>query len=326
MTPRSAARTLLMACALLAGCGGGGSNGSPAAPSTPAPSPTPTSTPGATYPLVAAVGDIVCGPETQPSDVTCKQMETVELVIQQSPAAVLALGDLQYELGTYEQFANHYDRSWGRVKPITRPGLGNHEYAASAEAKGYFDYFNGIASTSGVAGQRGEGWYSFNLGGWHIIMLNSNCSRIGGCGANTAQERWLKADLAANAATCTLAFWHHPRFSSGPDGSAADMQTIWQDVYTAGVDVVLSGHDHAYERFGPMNATGGADPRGIRQFVVGTGGRSLYPFGTILPNSEVRSSNTFGILTMRLRPTGYDWEFVPIVGHTFRDSGSGECR
>lgn len=295
---------------------------------TPSPSPTPTTAASTDPdPLIAAAGDIACGSASVAGAANCKQMETSELLIEARPSAILALGDDQYETGAYQDFLRYYDVSWGRLKPITRPAPGNHEYETSG-ASGYFDYFAGIGrSTSEVTGARGEGWYSFNVGTWHLISLNSNCSFVGGCGATSRQLAWLRADLQANrAATCTLAYWHHPRFSTGKSRSDTTYQPIWEALFEAGADVVLVGHDHGYERFAPMNAAGQVDrARGIREFVVGTGGHSFQPFGATLANSEVRNNETFGVIKMRLRAGSYEWVFQPIPGGTFTDSGSDTC-
>jgi hypothetical protein len=196
---------------------------------------------------------------------------------------------------------------------------GNHDYH-TARASGYFRYFGA------AAGNPAKGYYSFDLGEWHLIALNSNCSDVGGCERGSAQVRWLRADLAAHAsARCTLAYWHHPLFSSGVHGSNATYTAFWNELYAAGADVVLVGHDHDYERFAPQTPTGVLDTRrGIRQFVVGTGGRGLRRFKTIRSWSEVRDSTTFGVLRLALRPAGYAWRFVPAVG-SFTDSGTGGC-
>ncbi|HET7056498.1 MAG TPA: hypothetical protein VFI12_08545, partial [Thermomicrobiales bacterium] len=171
-----------------------------------------------------------------------------------------------------------------------------------------------------------HGYYSYDVGTWHIVVLNSNCSQAGGCGVGSAQEKWLRADLAAHTNTCSVAYMHHPRFSSGQIGSFPTMQPLWQAFYDNGGDLVLAGHDHNYERFAPQTPGGQADSNwGIREFVVGTGGRNTSALGTIKANSEVRNTNTFGILKLVLRPTGYDWQFIPISGSTFTDSGSGNC-
>jgi Calcineurin-like phosphoesterase len=235
------------------------------------------------------------------------------------PGTVFVAGDVAYEAGTDAQFTDCYHPSWGRHKARTRPAAGNHEYGTPG-ASGYFKYFGA------AAGDPQKGYYSYDLGAWHIIVINSNCARVGGCKAGSPQEQWLRADLAAHPATCLLAYWHHPLFSSGQHGNFVSMQPIWQALYEAGADVVVSGHDHDYERFAPQDPTGAADPvRGIRQFVVGTGGKNHYGFSTIMPNSEVHNSDTFGVLKLTLHATSYDWQFIPVAGKTFTDAGSGVC-
>jgi hypothetical protein len=231
---------------------------------------------------------------------------------------VLALGDLQYEDGSYRNFVDSYDPAWGRVKPITAPVPGNHEYMTSG-AKGYYRYFGARA------GDPAKGYYSFDLAGWHLIALNSNCSRVGGCGEGSAQEQWLRADLAASSATCTLAYWHHPRFSSGYHGSNSTYTPFWQALYEADADVVLVGHDHDYERFAPQTALGVLDrARGIREFVVGTGGKGLRAFSGVRANSEARDASSMGVLEVTLGRGSYAWRFRPAVG-SFTDSGSANC-
>jgi hypothetical protein len=196
--------------------------------------------------------------------------------------------------------------------------VGNHEYH-TAGASGYFSYFGA------AAGDPTKGYYSYDIGTWHIIALNSNCSRVGGCGVGSPQEQWLKADLAAHPNMCTLAYWHHPRFSSGDHGSNTSYDAFWKAIYAAGVEIVLNGHDHSYERFAPQNPSGAADPNGIQEFVVGTGGKNHYAFGTIKANSVVRNSDTYGVLKLTLHPTSYDWQFVPEAGKTFTDTGTRNC-
>ena len=233
---------------------------------------------------------------------------------------ILALGDLAYESGTAEQFAACYDLSWGRHRSRTWPVPGNHEYETAGAAP-YFAYFGAAAGTPG------EGWYSFDLGAWHLIALNSNCDEIGGCDLDSPQADWLRADLAANNAECTLAYWHHPRWSSGDEhGSDPRTDALWQILFTAGADLVLTGHDHIYERFVPMDANGAASPTGMTEFVVGTGGRSTYGFGAILPTSATHDNATYGVLQLTLHPDAYDWEFVSATGTRFADSGSADCR
>lgn len=262
--------------------------------------------------VLIAAGDIAgCGIE--------KDAETA-LLLDNLPGTVAALGDNVYEDGTAQEYNNCYTPTWGRHKTRTRPTPGNHEYHA-ANATPYFTYFGS------AAGEAGKGYYSYNLGAWHIIVLNSNCDDMGGCTRSSAQGQWLLADLAANPATCTLAYWHHPRFNSGAlHGNDSHYQDFWQILYDSGADVVLNGHEHLYERFAAQQANGTADPaRGLRQFTVGTGGGALSTFGTIRPNSEVRNNNTFGVLKLTLYPTRYDWQFMPISGQPFTDSGSAPC-
>jgi acid phosphatase type 7 len=281
--------------------------------------------PAMANPVVAAAGDIACEPlqwraSAESSDrQNCQMAATAALIQDLNPTAVLALGDLQYDRGEFANFQLSYAPTWGLFKAITRPAVGNHEYG-TFNAAGYFRYFGA------AAGDPRKGYYSFDLGNWHIIALNSNCGEIGGCRTGSPQERWLVADLAAHPTTCTLAYWHHPRFSSGPHGNSADPHPFWQALYAAGVDVVLNAHDHTYERFAPQTPDGQADPdRGIRQFVVGTGGRSLYPFETVRANSQVRNDQTYGVLALTLEPDGYEWAFVPVAGKTFTDSGRDRC-
>jgi acid phosphatase type 7 len=270
-------------------------------------------------PVVAAAGDIACNSST-PTATTCRHRYTSDILTAQTFNAVLALGDNQYESGALADFRTYYHPTWGRLKGITHPVPGNHEYV-TRQASGYFGYFGS------AAGDRTKGYYSFDLGSWHIIALNSNCANVA-CNRGSPQELWLRADLATHQNACTLAYWHHPRFTSGSvHHSDARMQAFWQALYEFHADVVLSGHQHNYERFAPQTPTGLADPsNGIRQFVVGTGGKSLYPFRpTPAPNSVVRHDDTFGILKLTLHPTSYDWEFIPEAGKTFTDFGRATC-
>ena len=234
------------------------------------------------------------------------------------PGTVFTLGDNVYEDGTDAEFANCYDPNWGRHKARTKPSVGNHEYNTPG-ASGYYNYFGA------AAGDPTKGYYSYDEGDWHIIVLNSNCSQVGGCGANDPQGQWLEADLAANPRTCTLAYWHHPLFSSG--GNDLKSQDFWTLLYEAGADLVLNGHKHSYERFALQDPNGVADPEhGIRQIVVGTGGAGLSSLPPqAAPNSEVKDSSSEGVLKLTLQPTSYDWEFIPIPGDTLTDSGSASC-
>jgi uncharacterized protein YjdB len=228
---------------------------------------------------------------------------------------VFTAGDNAYENGSASDFSQCYGPTWGRHKSRTRPAIGNHEYNTIG-ASGYFDYFGG------AAGDGNKGYYSYELGAWHIIVLNSNVAM----NAGSPEETWLRADLAAHPARCTLAIWHHPRFSSGHHGSSASSQPLWQALYDAGADLVIVGHDHLYERFKPQTATGQVDmARGIREFVVGTGGAGLYAFEHPAPNSEVKDNQTHGVLKLTLYGDRYDWKFVPVAGSSFTDSGTGNC-
>jgi acid phosphatase type 7 len=279
-------------------------------------------------PLIAAAGDIACDPERPDFNRglgtahACHMRQTSDLILKLRPRVVLALGDTQYEAGTPPDFRASYNPTWGRFKEITRPIIGNHEYGHQSGA-GYFDYFGARA------GPRPQGYYSFNVGTWHLIALNSNCDRPGvSCGEGSAQEQWLRADLAANRRKCVLAYIHTPFFST-TTAAAADPRTLafFNALYGADADVVLAASHHHYERLAPQAPGAVADPaRGIRQFVVGTGGRDLRPFGDpVAPNSEVRNADTFGVLTLRMHPSSYDWRFVPESGRSFSDAGSQAC-
>jgi hypothetical protein len=232
---------------------------------------------------------------------------------------IFTAGDNAYDRGTAAEFENCYGPTWGRHKARTKPSPGNHEYL-TAGASGYFGYFGAAARDPT------KGYYSYNLGDWHVVALNSMCEKVGGCGATSPMVTWLKNDLKANAEACTLAYFHHPLFSSGPHGNQIKMRSIWDALYAAGADVVVSGHDHVYERFAPQRPDGTLDTsRGIRQFVVGTGGGGLYSFKAIKANSQVRNADTYGVLKLTLNPTGYGWKFVPVAGKAFTDSGSAKC-
>jgi hypothetical protein len=246
--------------------------------------------------------------------------EATGKLLDQIPGTVMAAGDLAYPDGSKENF-ECYDKTWGRAKTRTRPAPGNHEFHA-AGATPYFEYFGA------AAGDPKTGYYSYELGTWHIIVLNSECKDVGGCEAGSPQEKWLRADLAAHPVACTLAYWHKPLFSSGgAHGNDLTVKALWQALYEANADVVINGHDHDYERFAPQTPGGVADPsRGIREFVVGTGGKNHRPFSEPpKPNSEVRDFTAFGVLKLTLKPRGYDWQFIPEPGKTFTDSGSGSC-
>ncbi len=266
--------------------------------------------------VLVAAGDIACPPGGEPAQRACGQQATAELTAGLGPAAVLPLGDDQYDDGSDREFAS-YDASWGRFLDVTHPVVGNHEYQ-TRDAAGYFGYFGDRA------GKPGQGWYATDVGAWRVIVLNSECAEVHGCGDDSDQGRWLAGELAAGTPRCTLAAWHRPRFSSGDEhGDYPAVAPLWAQLHKAGVDVVLNGHDHDYERFAPQDAAGHPDPGGPVEFVVGTGGFSLRGFGPAKPNSVVRWSDSFGVLAMTLRPDGYDWRFVDAPGV---DSGSASCR
>jgi acid phosphatase type 7 len=276
---------------------------------------------------VAAAGDIACNPFNNPkfnggvgTPIYCHMLQVSDAILAANPDAVLALGDNQYEDGTLAEYQNSYDLSWGRFKNITRPVIGNHEYRTGG-GTGHFDYFGGLA------GDPSKGYYSYNLGNWHFIALNSNCSKVGGCSVGSPQETWLRADLAANPTACTLAYWHHPRFSSGAIGNNTAYTAFWNALYNAGAEIVLVGHDHNYERFAPQTSAGVADPKGIRQFVVGTGGKNWTSIVSVQPNSEARQSGIYGFLKLKLHASSYEWDYVvePNRGYSFTDSGSENC-
>ncbi len=266
-------------------------------------------------PVLVGAGDIA----------TCGQLEGAEAtakLIDHIPGTVFAVGDLAYPDGSDEQFAKCYGPTWGRFKDRTRPAVGNHEYHSDG-ASGYARYFGA------AAGDPKKAYYSYDLGAWHIIVLNSECDQVGGCDAASPQGKWLKQDLAGSPTACTAAYFHKPLFSSGgKHGNDPLMKPLWEILYQAGVDVVINGHDHDYERFAPQDSEGKADnAHGIREFVVGSGGKNSHRefASSSRPNSEVRNSDTYGVLKLTLHAKSYDWEFVPEAGKTFTDSGHGAC-
>jgi hypothetical protein len=266
--------------------------------------------------LVAA-GDVACALTQRLGRTVCRHDATANLIARLNPHAIAVLGDNQYFTGGLTDFAWVFDATWGRLKERIRPAVGNHEYER-AGAAGYFAYYGAAAAPPG-------GYYSYNLGPWHVVVLNSNC-RFVACGPGSAQERWLRADLAAHPAGCTLAYFHHPRWASGATRPQVEVGPFWNALYEAGADVILNGHYHHYERFAPVDPVGRRDPgRGIREFVVGTGGYDQQPFRVIRGPSEVRNTGTFGVLELTLHRGFYRWRFVPAAGRPFGDSGSGRC-
>ncbi len=285
------------------------------------PSATPAGTPGPNDPVLVGAGDISsCA---QDNDTLTADLLDQVVASATGEVVVFTAGDNAYESGSIEEYQQCYDPTWGRQKARTRPVLGNHEYA-SGNANGYFQYYGAIA------GDPAQGYYSYDLGGWHIIVLNTNdhCQELP-CVDGSPQAAWLRSDLNTHPAFCTLAIWHDPLFSSGRvHGSSQFVKPLWSLLYAAGADMVVNGHEHNYERFAPQTPDGAMDNEtGIREFVVGTGGESHYrESDSRLPNSEAANDDTFGVLKLTLHPAGYDWEFMPEGRHgRFSDSGSGTC-
>ncbi|MEO3854021.1 DNRLRE domain-containing protein [Acrocarpospora sp. B8E8] len=277
---------------------------------SPSPSPSPSPPPGGD-PVLVGAGDIANSGSGDTA--TAALLDSI-------PGTVFTLGDNVYNNGTASEFNTYYNPTWGRHKARTRPVPGNHDYNTSG-ATGYYGYFGASA------GDPTKGYYSYDLGAnWHVIVLNSNCSAVP-CGTTSAQTTWLRADLAASTRPCTVAMWHHPRYTSGANHSPnSSVAPFVQALYDANADLILTGHNHQYERFAPINPANQLDnTRGIRHFVVGSGGASHYGFGTILANSEARNSDTYGVLKLTLHANAYTWQFVPQSGRTYSDSGTTNC-
>ena len=284
------------------------------------PTPPPEPEPGSA--LVAAAGDIACDPADNSFNGgagtanACRMADTADLLTDAD--VVLPLGDIQYEDGALDLYSQSYDPTWGRFLDVSRPAVGNHEYEQPG-ASAYFTYFGAAAGT------RGEGWYSYDVGSWHVVALNSECSIVG-CGPGSEQHAWLQRDLAANEASCTMAYWHRPLFSSGHHGSYQATASFWRLLQADGAEIVLAGHDHHYERFAPQDASGVSDPAGIRSFVVGSGGKNMNALeGDPAANSQARNDQVFGVLNLSLEENGYDWRFEPIAGSSYADAGSADC-
>jgi len=280
------------------------------------PSLTAPTTPPTTDPVIVAAGDIACAPGQVRTTTTCHQGDTAALLA--GADKVLTLGDQQYEKATLAEYQAVYDPTWGWRKADTAPVPGNHEYTTPA-AQGYFDYFGA------AAGNPGEGYYSFDVGTWHIVALNTGSPGVVPVKEGSLQNNWLEADLAAHPADCILAFWHHPRWPAGQYGSTRGA-AAYKDLAAAHADVVLTGHAHNYQRWAPMNRTGVPSATGIRQFVVGTGGKSQHaPNATSPVGLEEAQGHTFGVLTMSLRAGSYTWTFLPDTPGGYTDTGTGEC-
>ena len=291
---------------------------------------------------VAAVGAIACSsadprfgdgagtPATADEDDLggwCRHAEVGALLQRESPDQVLGLGDYQYEEPQAADYRNVFDPHFGEFRSVTRPALGNQEYKVH-EANTFHDYFGGVPD---------NGWYSYDLGSWHAVVLNSNCALAGGCEIDSPQVEWLRADLADHADQCVIAYWHHPRWSTGLNGSDSRTDVFWRVLADADADVVLAGHDHNYERFDPLDADGVPDPAGVRSFVVGTGGQAVYAPDDVAgggdlaggrraeaAGSAVRVDDRFGALFLTLEADGFEWQFIDIGGTTV-DTGTAPC-
>jgi calcineurin-like phosphoesterase family protein len=289
------------------------SGASAAAPSAQASAGTAVSPSPSGDPVLVGAGDI--------ADCNLEGDSATATVVAGIAGTVFTAGDDAYETGSAEDFAKCYDPTWGQFKDRTRPAAGNHDWETK-NAQGYRDYFG-----SAAVNDQGDTWYSYDLGQWHVIVLDADCADVGGCGKQSKQGKWLAADLAAHPATCTLAIWHQPRFSSGNrHGNDKEVDPFWRQLYAAGAEVVVNGHDHDYERFAPQTPDAKADPaRGIREFVVGTGGAGLRGFDNPQPNSELRVSVTHGVLELTLHPKSYDWRWIPVKDNVAGDHGTGQC-
>jgi hypothetical protein len=262
--------------------------------------------------LVAAAGDIACDPDAPVPEGQCRDAATADLILSRNPAVVLALGDIQYVSGNLTDFRRAYDLSWGRFKDITYPVPGNHEYLTNG-AQGYYDYF-------GERARGPNGYYAFDLNGWRIYALNSECDRID-C---AAQRDWMRADLRANRRACQLMFMHRPLYSAGGHSSTM-VRPFWAIAYNNRFELALAGHEHRYERFAPMNARGVVVSDGVRSMIVGTGGKNLFRAGTAETGLQFRYNKSYGVLFLTLRPGSYSWEFRAI-DDSLVDTGSGTCR
>jgi hypothetical protein len=311
---------------------------SPSTPPSPLSTPPPSASPAASAAVPSGAPSVSPGPSTSPAEPTPSSSAdpilvgagdiadcgldddtaTAKLIEGLPAAAVFTAGDNVYPDGTAEQYRDCYDPTWGQFRDRTRPAPGNHD-SNTKDLAGYVAYFGAAAEPNGTS------WYSYDLGTWHIVVLDSDCAVVGGCGTDSDQGRWLTADLAASNASCTLAIWHHPRFSSGEHGNDTSVAPFWQTLFDAGADVVINGHDHDYERFAPQDPDGQEDrARGIREFVVGTGGAALRTFPTPRANSELRVATTHGVIELVLQKSSYRWTFRPTTGD-LTDAGSAPC-
>lgn len=288
----------------------------PTATPNPTKTPLPTQAPTPKPAVLIGAGDIsYCGKDYLGDDQTARLM--LGLLKEFPEAQVFTAGDNVQGDGLAWEYRDCFNPTWGQFKDRIHPAPGNHDYQTE-QGGPYYAYFGA------AAGQAGLGYYSYDLGDWHVVALNSNCNDIA-CGANSAQAQWLRADLTCSAKRCTLLYWHNPRWSSGLAGGSGAVGAFWNIASEFGAEVVVNGHDHDYERFAPQDAAGKAAPNGVREFVAGTGGAPERQWGHLQPNSEARDASTWGVLKFSLYPGRYEWEFIPVAGGTFHDSGSGEC-
>jgi hypothetical protein len=273
-------------------------------------------------PVLAAAGDIACQPPWVKDATHCHHMETSDLVISRSPDAVATLGDNQYAQGKLTEYNASFDASWGRFKGLIHPAPGNHDYQGDGFAAGYYAYFGS------AAGDPAKGYYSWDLGSWHLVALNSDCSDGNVCDnaarVSSAEVAWLQADLAANPTSCTLAYWHHPLFGDGNGGDNTVVKPLWQALYSSGADIVLNGHDHSYQRWAQQDPDGAGDADGLTQIVAGTGGKDLTALNQQRALDTVQDVTHFGVLFLTLSPARADWEWRGEDG-TVLDSGGVWC-
>lgn len=267
---------------------------------------------------IVALGDIACAPGEPTTATTCRQQQVADLTKRLDPDQLWLAGDLQYSIGAGEAFKGSYDKAFGAFRGISRPVPGNHEYYTPGAA-GYYGYFGRRA------GNPKRGYYSFDVGAWHVVALNSNCEIVP-CGYGSRQLRWLASDLRRNPNRCVAAIWHHPLYSSGEHGANPEVRPIWRTLTKARAELAITGHDHHFEAFQPQDENGVLRPRtGLREFVIGTGGRSLYPTPGTTVNSQTIVQGSFGALSLRLKPRGWSWSFIAEDGSTLA-SGAGRCR
>ena len=314
-SPASSSAAAPSAAPLASPSDGPAGSGSASAAASPSAAPSTSSGPAASPtrsgdPVLVGAGDIAdCGLDGDSATAT---------LVASIAGTVFTAGDNVYPTGSADQFRDCYGPTWGRFLDRTRPAPGNHDHE-TRDLAGYLGYFGAAASPAG------KSWYSYELATWHVIVLDSSCDAVGGCGPNSDQGRWLAADLAASGARCTLAIWHQPRFSSGEHGNDASVAPFWRALYDAGADVIINGHDHDYERFAPQDPEGHEDrTRGVREFVVGTGGAALREFSSQAANSELRAAVAHGVIRLTLHRTSYEWTFLPTTP-SFTDAGSNPC-